>query len=120
VVIQDFYFIQFHFIIVLAIILDYSFYLWDTSPSNSIEFLNSAIDVYKSSENHVAVTEAIDMIFEEQKGLLFGKAQDSGASSKSTFAWQLTQVALKNRLCMFHFVQKNLICLIYTFLAHPQ
>jgi len=68
----------------------------------------------------MTVTEAIDIIFEEQKSLLFEKAQGSRDSSKSTFARQLTQVALKNRLCMFHFVQKNLICLIYTFLAHPQ
>jgi len=103
VIIHDFYFIQFHFIIALAIILDYSFYLWNSSPSNSIESLNSAIDVYKSSGNHVTVTKAIDMIFEE-KGLLFGKAQGSRNFSKSIFASQITQVALKNRLCMFHFL----------------
>ena len=113
-VIHDFYFIQFHFVIALAIILDYSFYLWDSSPSNSIEFLISAIDVYKSSGNHMTVTEAIDIIFEEQERLLFEKGQDSRSSSNSTFARQLTEVALKNRLCMFHFVQKNLSNLYFS------
>jgi len=98
----------------LAIILDYSFYLWNSSPSSSIESLNSAIDVYKSSGNHVTVTEAIDIIFEEQERLLFEKGQDSRSSSNSTFAQQLTEVALKNRLCMFHFVQKNLSNLYFS------
>jgi len=88
--------------------------LWNSSPSNSIEFLNSAIDVYKSSENHVTVTEAIDIIFEEQERLLVEKGQDSRSSSNSTFAWQLTEVALKNHLCIFHFVQKNLSNLYFS------
>ncbi|KAF8800540.1 hypothetical protein BYT27DRAFT_7200165, partial [Phlegmacium glaucopus] len=82
--------------IAYAIILEYSFYLWDPAPSSNIKYLTSAINVYKSSGKHVIVTAAVEKIFEEEKGLLFGK-QYIKNSAKSTFAQKLIQIALENR-----------------------
>ncbi|KAF8805294.1 hypothetical protein BYT27DRAFT_6672931 [Phlegmacium glaucopus] len=81
-----------------AIILEYSFHLWDPAPSSNIKYLTSAIDVYKSSGKHVTVTAAVENIFEEEKGLLFGEVEDIENSGKSTFAQKLIQIALENRL----------------------
>ncbi|KAF8808199.1 hypothetical protein BYT27DRAFT_7190334 [Phlegmacium glaucopus] len=84
--------------IAFAIILEYSFHLWDQAPSSSIEHLTCAINVYKLSGNHVTVTAAVEKIFEEEKGLLFGEVEDIENSGKSTFAQKLIQIALENRL----------------------
>jgi hypothetical protein len=85
-------------------------------PSSNIKLLTSAIDFYKSSNKHVTVNKAVDMIFEEEKHL-FGDAKGSEDSSKSAFSQLLVQIALDNRLCMSHLASENLICLICTFLV---
>jgi hypothetical protein len=90
----------FHFHIVFAIILEYSFYLWDPAPSSSIKYLTSAVNVYKSSGKHVIVTAAVEKIFEEEKEFLFGEVEDIENSGESTFAQKLVQIATENRLCM--------------------
>ncbi|KAF8801439.1 hypothetical protein BYT27DRAFT_7198216 [Phlegmacium glaucopus] len=87
--------------IAFAIILEYSFHLWDPAPSSSIKYLTSAIDVYKSSSKHVTVTAAVEKIFEEEKGLLFGEVGGIEHFGKSTFAQKLTQIALENWLSLY-------------------
>ncbi|KAF8800533.1 hypothetical protein BYT27DRAFT_7262934 [Phlegmacium glaucopus] len=82
--------------IAFAIILEYSFYLWDQAPSSSIKYLASTIDVYKSSGKHVTVTAAVEKFFEEEKGLLLGEVED--IENLGTFAQKLAQIALENRL----------------------
>ncbi|KAF8805159.1 hypothetical protein BYT27DRAFT_7192817 [Phlegmacium glaucopus] len=98
VIIHDFYFILFSFHIAFAIILEYSFHLWDPAPSSSIKYLISAVNVYKSSGKHVTVTAAVEKIFEEEKELLFGEVADIENSAKSTFAQKLIQIAVENGL----------------------
>jgi hypothetical protein len=78
--------------------------LWDRKPSNKATFLITAIDAYKTSNKHTAVTQAVDEIFNEHKGRLFEEAKRSRNPSKSAFAERLVQIALDNRLCTSHLV----------------
>jgi hypothetical protein len=66
--------------------------------------LITAIDAYKTSNKHTAVTQAIDEIFNEDKGHLFEGAKRSINPSKSAFAERLVQIVLDNRLRMSHLV----------------
>jgi len=75
-----------------------SFYLWEQAPSSESTCLISAIDAYKSSTKHTAVTQAVDEIFKADKGRLFKEAVESKNTSKSAFAKQLMRIALDNRL----------------------
>ena len=84
----------------LAIIAEHSFYLWERAPSSETTCLISAIDAYKSSTKHTAVTQAVDEIFKADKGRLFKEAVESKNTSKSAFAKQLMRIALDNRLRM--------------------
>jgi len=84
--------------VVLAIIAEHSFYLWERAPSSETTCLISAIDAYKSSTKHTAVTQAVDEIFKADKGRLFKEAVKSKDTSESAFAKQLVRIALDNRL----------------------
>jgi hypothetical protein len=63
--------------------------------------LISAIDAYKFSTKHAAVTQAVDDIFKKDKGHLFKEAKESRNPKKSAFAKQLLQIALDNHLRTF-------------------
>ena len=95
-------FLFFHFGTALAIIAEHAFYLWDRAPSDDAGFFISAIDAYKSSAKHAAVTEAIDDAFAEDGGRLFEDAKDSDDPTESVFAKRLVQIALDNRLRTCH------------------
>jgi len=84
--------------VAFSIILEHSFYLWDQTQSNSIQYLTSAIDVYKSSGKHVTVTKAIDTVFKEEERHLFEEANGSDDPGESAFVERLAQIALENRL----------------------
>jgi len=84
--------------VALAIIAEHSFYLWDRESSNKATFLITAIDAYKTSNKHTAVTQAIDEIFNEDRGHLFKEAKCSRDPKESAFAERLLQIALDNRL----------------------
>ncbi len=103
----------FHFNTALAIILEHSFYLWDKSPLSGTKHLITATNVYKASEKHVTVMDAVKMVFEEDK------VEEAKGSKDLSFSQKLIQIALKNRLCMFHFASKSLMCLILSVLAPP-
>jgi len=77
----------------LAIILEHSFYLWDPAPSNNIQYLISAIDVYISSKKHAAVIQAVDNAFKADE-----RAFGSRVAPESTLAERLVRIALDNRL----------------------
>ena len=85
----------FHFSIALAIIAEHSFYLWEREPSSSKAPLVSAINAYKSSTKHIAVTQAVDEIFKDDQG-----AVGLGYTEESSFAKRLLQIALDNCLHM--------------------
>ncbi|KIM77678.1 hypothetical protein PILCRDRAFT_825116 [Piloderma croceum F 1598] len=85
--------------VALAIIAEHSFYLWDRKPSRQATCLISAINTYKTSNKHTAVTQAIDEIFNEHEGCLFNEAKSSrNPKEESAFAKRLVQIALDNRL----------------------
>jgi len=83
--------------VALAIIAEHSFYLWDHAPSNSANHLISAINAYKTSNKHTAVTQAVDDIFKDGESL-FMEAKGSNNPQKSAFGKRLVQIALDNRL----------------------
>ena len=88
----------------LAIIAEHSFYLWDQEPSQQVTSLITAINTYKTSNNHTAITQAVDEIFNANEGPLFDEAKSSMNLEDSAFAEQLIQIALDHRLCMSHLV----------------
>ena len=53
----------------------------------------SAIDAYKSSTKHIAVTQAVDEIFKDDEG-----AVGLGYTEESSFDKRLMHIALDNRL----------------------
>jgi hypothetical protein len=73
--------------------------LWDREPSDKATFLITAIDAYKTSNKHTAVTQAVDEIF---KGRLFDEAKRSWNPRESAFVKRLVQIALDNRLRKSH------------------
>ena len=73
--------------------------MWDRARKEGAKHLVSAIDAYKSSTKHAAVTLAVDTIFEEDEGCLLKEAKASLLPRDSAFATQLVQIALDNRLC---------------------
>jgi hypothetical protein len=79
--------------------------LWDQKPSLKTDCLISAIEVYKSSAKHAAVTQAVDEAFKEDEGHLFEDAKGSDDPSKSAFAERLVQIALNNCLCMSYLAE---------------
>jgi hypothetical protein len=97
-------FLVFTFSAALAIIAEYSFYCWDQAPSSNDASLISAINVYKSSTQHVIVTKAVDKAFKEDDGHLFEKAKAGKYPEVSVFAERLAQIAVDNCLGMFHMV----------------
>ena len=66
---------------------------------------------------HVKVMDAVDMVFEEEKRHLFQVGAAKGGKDLFIFTPKLIQIALENRLCMFRFALKDLMCLICTPLA---
>jgi hypothetical protein len=91
-------FFLFHFSTALAIIAEHSFYLWEQAPYNKTTCLISAIDAYKSSTKHTAVTQAVDEIFKDEEGRLFKEAVGLAYANGSAFAKRLVHIALDNRL----------------------
>jgi len=84
--------------VALAIIAEHSFYLWERAPSCETTCLISAIDAYKSSTKHTAVTQAVDEIFKDEEGRLFKEAVGLAYANGSAFAKRLVHIALDNRL----------------------
>jgi len=84
--------------IVLAIIGEHSFYLWDRVRTRGPKPLISAIDAYRSSTKHTAIALAVDKIFKEDEGRLLEEAKASEHPGNSAFATQLVQITLNNRL----------------------
>jgi hypothetical protein len=60
--------------------------------------LISAIDAYKSSAKHTAVTQAVDEIFKDDGGHMFKGAVGIEDTAESAFAERLVRIALDNRL----------------------
>ena len=60
--------------------------------------------------------EAVDRVFEEEKKLVQVEEAEGG-KDLSTFSQKLLQIALENRLRMFHFVSEDLMFLNCTVLA---
>jgi hypothetical protein len=77
--------------------------LWDRATSDKATLI-TAIDAYKTSNKHTAVTQAVDEIFNEDKGRLFNEAKRSWNPKESAFAKRLVQIALDNRLRTSHLV----------------
>jgi hypothetical protein len=77
---------------------EHSFYLWERAPSSETTCLISAIDAYKSSTKHTAVTQAVDEIFKDDEGRLFKEAVGLAYVHESAFAKRLVHIALDNRL----------------------
>ena len=93
-------FLLFHFSTALAIIAEHSFYLWERTPSRKTTCLISAIDAYKSSTKHTAVTQAVDEIFKDDEGRLFKEVIGLAYAHGSAFAKRLMHIALDNHLRM--------------------
>ena len=55
--------------------------------------------------------DAVKMVFKEDK------VEEARGSKNLSFSQKLIQIALKNRLCMFHFASNSLMCLILFVLA---
>jgi hypothetical protein len=72
--------------------------LWERAPSRETTCLISAIDAYKSSAKHTAVTQAVDEIFKDDEGHMFKEAVKIKGTEKSVFAKRLVRIALDNRL----------------------
>jgi hypothetical protein len=60
--------------------------------------LISAIDAYKSSAKHTAVTHAVDELFKDDEGHMFKEAVGIEDTEESAFAKRLVRIALDNRL----------------------
>ena len=74
--------------------------MWERTPSRKTTCLISAIDAYKSSTKHTAVTQAIDEIFKDDEGCLFKEAVRVAHTKDSAFRKQLVHIALDNCLRM--------------------
>jgi hypothetical protein len=79
--------------VALAIIGEHSFFLWDRDKSSWKTCVAAAVDCYKQSPSCNAVAHAVDVIFPHKTF--------ETESGKNTFAQQLVQIALDNRLCMY-------------------
>ena len=77
----------------------------------------AALNVYHASEKHATVMDAVDTVFVKRDLVQVEEAE--GGEDLSTFTQKLVQIALDNRLGMFHFVSENLMFLICTSLAPP-
>ena len=80
--------------VALAIIGEYSFLLWDRDKSSRKTCVPAAVDYYKQSPNCNTVVYSVHKVFRQKT--------DQIGQENNTFALELLQISLDNRLCMLN------------------